>query len=72
MADIRPWLKIEDETLYVYDEDGDDCIYAVKVPRNSLKLFAERILRDIELKEIEEAGITLNTRWTATAGVVQK
>lgn len=69
MADLRPWLKIEDETLYVYDEDGDDYIYAVKVPREGLKLFAEGILRDIELKEIEEKGITLTY---TTVGGAQK
>lgn len=73
MTDLRPWLKIENETLYVYDEDGDEYIYAVKVPRETLKLFAEGILKDIELKEIGDKGITLNASWTATIkdGVIE-
>ena len=67
MASLGQYLKIEKETLYVYNENGNgDCIYTKKVPREALKLFAEGILKDIELKKIGEEGIMLNTTWTAT------
>jgi len=47
MADLRPYLKIEGDTLYVFDESGEDILYTQRISEYTLKLFAQKILEDI-------------------------
>lgn len=47
MADLRPYLKIEGDTLYVFDESGEEILYAQRISKYTLELFAQSILEDL-------------------------
>lgn len=47
MADLRPYLKIEGDTLYVFDKSGEEILYAHRISKHTLELFARGILEDL-------------------------
>ena len=50
MADLRPYLKIEGDTLYVFDESGEEILYTHRISKYTLELFARAILEELEDK----------------------
>jgi len=51
VADLRPYLKIEGDTLYVFDESGEETLYACRISKYTLELFARGILEDLHDSE---------------------
>jgi len=47
MVDLRPYLKIEGGTVYVFDESGEEILYAHRISEYTLKLFARGILEEL-------------------------
>ena len=57
-TNLRPWIKIKGDVLYVYDKEGENVLYTTKVSKYSLHLFAKDILDDNETVKSDEIRIS--------------
>ena len=57
-TNLRPWIKIKGDVLYVYDKAGENVLYTTKVSKYSLQLFAKDILDDNETVKPDEIRIS--------------